>query len=123
MCDYIDGGSILKKPPDVMDVFNLLKENSNHWDDLSRELKISEDLRSSLRTSTVYNSTSQKLEQILQNWKDYEPSEVTWDMILKALEKLKLKGVAREVKEFLRQEKVRSKYMKKADFIVYEELK
>ena len=123
MYEYIDGGNILKKPPDVIDVFDLLKESSNHWDDLSRELKISDEVRCSLRTSTMYNSTAQKLEQILKNWKDYEPSEVTWDMILKALEKLKLKGVARDVKEFLRQEKVRSKYTKKADFIVYEELK
>ena len=117
-----DKWDILKKSPELSDVFDLMKEHSSHWEDFSRELSIPENVRSNVRNDPNFSSNDAKLEKILRYWIDYEPSYVTWRQVFKVLEKLTMKGVARKVQKFIQKEDVRSKYMKMDDFIPYQNM-
>ena len=112
MCHLDD---ILKKSPEVDDVFGLIKEHSAKWNDLAIALKIDENTRTTLRNETQLTDDS-KLDSILQNWHQAQPSDVTWEKILEVLESTKLRITGGEVKKFLEKPNVIEKHRKKPDF-------
>ena len=113
VCVILD--NILKKSPEVDDVFDLIKEHSANWYDLAIELKIDENTRTTLHNDARLTNHG-KLERILQKWHQAQPSDVTWEKILEVLESMMLRRTARKVKMFLEKPNVIEKYRKKPDF-------
>ena len=113
VCVILD--DILKKSPEVDDVYDFIKEHSANWYDLAIALKIDENTRTSLHNDTRLTNDG-KLERILQIWHEAQPSDVTWEKILEVLESMKLIRTRKEVKKFLEKPNVIEKYRKKSDF-------
>ena len=112
MCHLDD---ILKKSPEVNDVYKSIKEQAANWNDLAIELKIDENTRTTLLNDARLTNHG-KLEHILQKWHQVQPSDVTWEKILEVLESLMFRRTAGEVKRFLEKPDVIKKYRKKPDF-------
>ena len=113
VCVILD--NILKKSPEVNDVFHLIKEHSANWNDLAIALKIDENTRTSLHNDGRLTDDG-RLDKILQKWHQAQPSDVTWEKILEVLESMKLIRTRKEVKKFLEKPNVIEKYRKKSDF-------
>ena len=113
VCVILD--DILKKSPEVDDVFDLIKEHSANWYDMAIVLKIDGNTRTTLQNDGK-STVDGKLERILQIWHQAQPSDVTWEKILEVLESMKLRRTAGEVKRFLENPDVIKKYRKKPVF-------
>ena len=84
-------------------------------DDFTRELKLDDGFRGHIRNDLSL-SFETKLELSLQKWIESESSDVTWDMIIKTLEKLNMKKTAKHVKGYLQHPDIYKKYSEKIDF-------
>ena len=107
--------SILKKSPDVDDVKDLIKNHSARWNDFAMALRVDEDTRSSLLQDVKLGSIG-KLDHILRKWYEAQPSEVTWEKFLEALDSMELRRTANEMKRFLKEPSTIEKYSKYPDF-------
>ena len=115
------GNDIMKKSPDKYELFDLIRDNSSRWPDFARELRISNDTRSSL-SRDISLTNPDRLEEVLRCWLEEEPEEapVTWEYIIKVLVNLKLKNVARIVQSHLKTTDVIQKYETKPVFSPFE---
>ena len=91
---------IMKRSPVRKDVYKLLRKHSIHYDEFALQLDIDDDFRDNLRAKNEENHW--KLEQVLRKWIDSETCEVTWAKIIKVLDDLEMKTVAKEVVDFLK---------------------
>ena len=107
--------SILKKSPEVGDVFNLTKSHSTKWDEIAIALEVDESTRTSVQHDIQLGDNG-KLDQILQKWNEAVSSDVTWEKILQVLESMELSETASEVKQFLKKPSIIKKYSKARDF-------
>ena len=107
--------SILKKSPEVGDVFNLTKSHSTKWDEIAIALEVDESTRTSVQHDIQLGDNG-KLDQILQKWNEAVSSDVTWEKILQVLESMELSETASEVKQFLKKPSIIKKYSKAHDF-------
>ena len=96
-----DPGSLFQKRPKLSDAFRLTKSHSVEWYKIARELNISINHRKKLKNDPL-NDEDDKLEEVLHMWIKTESVPVTWSSLIKALEATELRGLAREVKEFLK---------------------
>ena len=110
-----DDIKILKKSPDIYDVYTLLRDESASWDEFACELRVSKNSRTSL-SRNISKSDNGKLEEVLRLWVNSETSSVTWEKILAVLKSLKMIRLAGEVKKFLRDPEVVAVYSKKPDY-------
>ena len=108
--------SILKKSPEVEDVYELLSKRSAHWDDFARALKIDINFREKLQRESFTITEESKVESVLIKWIESESSDVTWSNLIEVLEQLQFLNVAREVKIYLEKEEVIEKYHQKEDY-------
>ena len=119
LSDVIRNVDISKKSPEWKDVHELLKNSPipiQDWlDDFTRELRLDDRFRGHIRND-LSSSFETKLELSLQKWIESESSDVTWDMIIKTLEKLNMKRTAKDVKGYLQHPDVYKKYSEKIDF-------
>ena len=115
------GNDIMKKSPDKYELFDLIRDNSSRWPDFARELRISDDTRTSL-SHDISLTNSNRLEEVLRCWIGEEPEEapVTWEYIIKTLVNLKLKNVAKIVQSHLKNTDVIQKYETKPVFRPFE---
>ena len=115
------GNDIMKKSPDKYELFDLIRDNSSRWPDFARELRISDDTRTSL-SHNISLTDSNRLEEVLRCWIGEEPegAPVTWEYIIKILVNLKLKNVARIVQSHLKNTDVIQKYETKPVFSPFE---
>ena len=104
---------LLKKPPEIRDVFDIITDMSSEWYELGGYLGISMNDRDSLQGSGRI-----KLERILNMWKQKQTKDVTWGVILEVLEKLQRRDLMREVIIFLETPENYKKYISKRDFFV-----
>ena len=117
LSDVIRNVDITKKSPEWKDVHQLLKNSpiQDCLDDFTRELRLDDGFRGQIRNDLKW-SFETKLELSLQKWIESESSDVTWDMIIKTLEKLNLIRTSKEVKGYLQHPDVYKKYSEKIDF-------
>ena len=109
---------ILQKPPDVGDVFTLISNDiSAHWFEVASQLKISMNCRTSLRQSLL--SDKSKLETVLTFWAESETREVTWEVVVKSLDDLGKKPIAKKVVDFLDIPETYAKYISKPNFVFF----
>ena len=105
---------LLKKPPEIRDVFDIIKEDiSSSWHEVGGYLGISLNCLDSLKGD---NSVDTKLENILSMWKQKETMDVTWEVILEVLEKLERRDLKRKVIIFLETPETYKEYISKRDF-------
>ena len=105
---------LLKKPPEIRDVFDIIKEDiSSSWHEVGGCLGISLNYRDSLKGE---NSVDTKLERILNMWKQKETKDVTWGVILEVLKKLQRRDLKRKVIIFLETPETYKEYISKRDF-------
>ena len=109
-----DPPSILKKSPEVDDVYKLLRKKSAHWDDFARELLIDYNFRQELQEGC--STTNAKLEKVLRKWMESKSSDVTWRNVFEVLEQLQFLDIASEVKIYLEKKEVIEKYHHKNDY-------
>ena len=106
---------VLQKPPDLHDVFDLMRRMSSLWCEIGRELNIPiNDLETLRRDMRMAHEN--KLERILTNWIQTESKDVTWKVLLAALKALGRKDVIKEVLNFLEEPETYQKYILKDDF-------
>ena len=103
----------------MKDVFHLTKRISASWNDLGIALDVSFNVREGLQTSNLDNNW--KLETVLQEWNGNQTPDVTWETILKVLDKCGKRNIAREVQKYLEEPEVYNKYIIKKDFIPFAE--
>ena len=106
---------VLQKPPDLNDVFDLMRTMSALWYDIGRELNIPFNDRKTLLTDASM-SNDYRLEHILTNWIRSESKDVTWKVLLEALEALGRRDVVKKVVHFLEEPETYQKYILKDDF-------
>ena len=110
-----DDIKILQKSPDRYDVYTLLKGESARWDEFACELRVSDNVRTSL-SRNISKGDNGKLEEVLRKWVDSQTSSVTWEKILAVLKALKMIRLAGEVIKFLRDPEVVNNYSEQPDF-------
>lgn len=113
MLNYLE--SILKKSPEVDDVYELLKHKSSRWSDIGREFRVSEDFREELR-SLIYLTNRDKLERVIRKWVESESIDVTWNALIAVLTEVQLIDIVRKVRGFLLAPDTIEKYSLKEDF-------
>ena len=87
----------------VYHVYCQLREVSNEWSAIGRELGISLNDREEMRKKSEL-SNEDRLEMVLDKWMKSECS-VSWNKIIDMLINLKLKNVASEVRRYLLEDK------------------
>ena len=110
---------ILQKPPDVGDVFTLISNDiSAHWFEVAGQLKVSMNYRTTLRHDSLLSDES-KLETVLTFWAESETREVTWEVVVKALDDLGKKPLAKKVVDFLDIPETIAKYISRPNFVFF----
>ena len=116
LCIDITYHKLEQKPPEVTDVFHLIKDDiSASWFDVGEELGISLNDRQTLRRD-VSLSDNNRLESVLAIWVQQEKKDVKWVVILEALKALQRKDLIRKVVRFLEEPETYSKYSAMDDF-------
>ena len=105
---------LLKKSPEHQDVFPLVRDMSAYWDVLGGHLLVKMNFRQSLRKGNLDDDL--KLEKLLIEWIGTEPSHVTWEVIIKALEACGRKDVAKKITKYLEEQDTYDKYIGFDDF-------
>ena len=82
----------------LKEVFDLLKDKSNKWNDIGQTLDVPYNFREGLRSEATGQN---KLEEVLHKWIESKCSNVTWDHLLNVLEKLELRDSVGKVKTYL----------------------
>ena len=119
---YLEGAegefSMRKKSPELCDVYNLLRNHSPDWHVLGIELGITVgDLKSLTKNAALGNLS--KLNIILNDWIQGQPTSVTWGKVFEVLIKLNLRHTAQEVNCFLERVDIVKKYMGRPDFVEF----
>ena len=109
---------LLNKPPELMDVFDLVRHSSSSWDEIGRELHIPVNERNILQKDPSINN-DEKLERVLATWSYNETTDVNWSVILNVLETLERKDLAKMVMKFLERPETYKKYISKKDYIPF----
>ena len=116
LCIGVTYCSLEQKPPEVTDVFHLIKDDiSASWFDVGEELGISLNDRQTLMRD-VSLSNNNRLESVLVIWVQQEKKDVKWVVILEALKALQRKDLVRKVIKFLEEPETYSKYNVMDDF-------
>ena len=106
---------MLQKPPDLHDVFHLMRTMSASWNEIGWELNIPDIHREMLRRN-ISMADDDRLERILTKWIQTESKDVTWKVLLLALKALGKKDVMKKVILFLEEPETYQKYILKDDF-------
>ena len=106
---------MLDKPPEIKDVYNLVKYISALWNELGREFDVPENDRDSLRTN-INLSDEDRLESVLSKWIRTETTTVKWRVVLEALNALKRKDIIKKVITYLEKPETYRKYISMRDF-------
>ena len=99
----------------MYDVLDLLRDHSANWNDLGIELGVKENQRTAL-SHNVGLSPYVKLDKILSQWIQAQPTPVTWEKVVEVLIKLDFRPTAKEVKCFLESVDIVDKYKQKPNF-------
>lgn len=108
--------SLLNKPPDIRDLFKLLKTKSCHWDDMAGELHVDFNFRQEVMKEGTISNSDNKLEKVLQKWNTAETSDITWGNIISMLHNLGFIDVKKEVIRHLQKDEVVQHYSSKKDY-------
>ena len=106
---------VLQKPPDLHDVLALMRTMSALWYEIGLVLDIPLHDRDTLRKNARM-ANDDRLEHILTRWIQTESKDVTWKVLLEALEALGRKDVVKKVVHFLEEPETYQKYILMADF-------
>ena len=106
---------ILKKEPELYDVYHLLMGKCAEWNMFAIMLRVDTNIRTTCESCT---NNYLNLEKIIDSWIQArrDDCDVTWEMILDGLQKFQMNLLAKEVIDFLKKDKTIKKYMKKKDF-------
>ena len=89
-------------PLNLKAIFDCLKSYSHEWDTIGRGLEVKYSFRQSQEKLGIMRTDEQKLEAVLDKWIQSSCSEVSWDHLIKVLEKLEFCQLADNVKQYLR---------------------
>ena len=81
---YAGTRDILNTPPDEHILVKLLVNISNQWRLIGTALKVSNDVLNGLKSSQEENKV--KLIEVIQSWLTSQPSPVTWETVISAIE-------------------------------------
>ena len=107
--DMSDPGSLFQKRPKLNDAFRISRSHSVEWYNIARELDVSLNYRKQLMSNPLIKDND-KLEEVLDKWIETKSVPVTWSSLIEALEAIELRGLASEVKEFLKTPKAIQTY-------------
>ena len=112
---FLDIDAILYKEPDTDDIISIYRYgNLDPIDthELGRLLK----LRPTIRKA-IEKSSGDPLEEVVENWKQEQPTDVTWMTFRTAFETMKRIDLAKEMNKFLGTNF--DKYYKRKDYVPY----
>ena len=100
---------LLQKSPKDGDEFQFLRNVSARWDDIGNALKVDFNFRENLLRDQSLRP-EQKLDHVLNNWRESQCSDVTWKHLLDVLKSLNLNTTATKMRMFLQEEATIMKY-------------
>ena len=90
---------MLHKIPDTKDILNLLVNIEHKWENIGKELGVSEsDLIAVFRDN---NDDRARLSSVLTSWKESKSTPTTWETIIEVMENLKDNSTANKIRQFL----------------------
>ena len=96
-------------------MLQLTRPISSCWNDLGEALEIPIGARVHLRRDASLSDDGDRLERILCKWMESGSRPVTWSTLVKELEYIGLKDIARQVEDFLRTPEAIKTYSKYTD--------
>lgn len=82
-------------PPEVHEVYTLLRNKADEWDAIGRELGVPHDHCEEIRNKKLPRRS--KLEKVLIEWNESQCSDVSWDNIKNVLKRLHYTRLAKKV--------------------------
>ena len=108
---------VLYKEPDTKDILSICTHTDTDHSPVDTD-RLAQLLELDLSTRKgVEKSSGNRLEEVVEYWKQQQPTDVTWMMFRTALETMKRIDLAKEVNEFL--EKHFVKYSKRKIYVRY----
>ena len=106
---------LLKKEPNLTDLFTLLADIEYEWHNIGVALEVELNVLESCDRSS--KDDSYKLFKVIKTWTTSMTSEVTWEAVIAAVESpiVKHKSTAVKIRMFLAKPEVRIKYEKMSD--------
>ena len=92
---------MIKKEPNKYELLQLLSNIAENWYEIGEAINVSLNLLSGLIFNNKHNYY--KLNDVLDSWKLYQPSPVTWETVISAVEGpiVNNKRKANEIREHL----------------------
>ena len=78
---FLDISNVLKIAPNELLLLNLLEDVHDKWYEIGCALQIPQDVLENLQQSNLMN-----LSDVIRIWKDTQPSPVTWETFIDAIE-------------------------------------
>ena len=106
----------MNKKPDKNDLLDQLADIQHEWYEIGLALRIEQPVLENLATKN--NSDMVNLDRVIRSWMDTMNSDITWKMIINAVEGriVKNRATANMIRDFLAQPRVFEKYSKQKDF-------
>ena len=105
---------ILKKEPETGELLSLLDHSASKWKRIGHELKIDENFLEGL--SAREKPDSNKMDDVVCEWKRKLTTPTTWESVLSALENVGEVRTAKKIRENLAEHEIFTKYINKPDF-------
>ena len=114
-----DIAPVLYKEPDTKDILSICTHtDTDHRPVDTDRLALSLELDQTTRKG-VEKSSGNRLEKVVEYWKEKQPTDVTWMMFRTALKGMGRTDLAKEVNNFLRKEINFDKYFQKEDYVLF----
>jgi len=78
-------------------VFRIFEHRSADWNAIGRQLGVSLNYRNGLKRDVVISSIDEKLENMIHQWAESKPDDVTWSTVKRVLSELQFNDVHREL--------------------------
>ena len=118
---FLDISKILKKEPDTADLIGLLSDIKYKWKliGVALKVKVGDDILGSCTQSSEEDGN--KLYTVVRSWANTRVTDVTWEMVIAAVEGpiVDHKSTAVKIREFLTKSEVFTAYLRKDDFHRY----
>ena len=101
--------NILDEEPDLEHIHKFLRRRSADWESFARELRVDLNYRKVLRRNMTLTDDD-RLERVLDKWKESSQEGVSWKKVLDMLVELELYDMHQKMIEFLKRDDVILKY-------------
>ena len=108
--------SLLKKEPHLDHVVALLKSRAVDYQKFGRALKVSHQVRESIKMDLYKPTFEDKLDAVIKEWMSEQTSDVTWEHLIEAMIADRQGQLVREIGEYLKKDDIKASYADKPEW-------